>query len=83
MTKPRGITKAGTPVHHVRNDSPRFVTLTDDKERRTVLCVSLEPMYIRKQGLTQESIENVKRVYCDELDRAYKLYRTPPEKRDR
>lgn len=77
MTKDRAFTtKDGLSVHHVRHGAPLFVVFTDDETLPTILHVHFKSMQVSKKGgLTREKIENIKRIHCDEIDRAFQLYK--------
>ena len=80
MTKPKA---AGTSRcnHYVFSQVPQFAKVIDDEKRKTVLKIVLGEMSISKRGPTKEKIEDAKKIYCEEIDKAFKLYLNPPERR--
>ena len=80
MTKPK---KHGVPSHYVYGQTPKFAKFVNDDERPTVVRIVPGEMSISRKGLTKEDIEYVKKIYCEDIDNAFRLYLHPIEKRHR
>lgn len=76
MTKDRSFTKDGLPIHHVRRGAPCLVRFVDDEELPRILHAHFESMRLSRQGgLTREKVDNLKRLYCEEIERAFQTYK--------
>ncbi len=69
--------------HYVRMPPPRHVKIVQDERRTKVLRVEVKNMDIRRCADATAMIELVQRLYCEEIETAFKRFLYPPEKRRR